>query len=257
MEQIALDAEIRTKSGKGFSHQLRRQGKIPAILYGKGVENMTLSVKLMELEKAVSTQAGMNAVIHLKVEGQGAFDVLLKDYQADAIKRYFIHADFLKIDLTKKIQVAVPVHLTGRPEGVKEGGILEQVTRQLQMLCLPLKIPQQIDVDVTSLKIGQNLHLSDVKLPHGVESAETENITIAIVAAPKEEEVLTPGVMTEPEVLTAKKEDLDAGAASAEGKAAASGAPSGKGKEAAPAAKTPGAKTPAAKTPAPKEEKKK
>lgn len=246
MERIALNAELRTRTGKGHSHLLRREGKIPAILYGK-TRNLKLSVGLKDLEKAVSTQAGMNAIIQLKVGGEGEFDVLLKDYQADSIKRHFIHADFLKVDLAKKIRIAVPVHLTGRPEGVKEGGILEQVTRQLQMLCLPLKIPEQIEVDVTPLKIGQNLHLSDVKLPEGVESAETENVTIAIVAAPKEEEELTPGVMTEPEVLTAKKEEGEEGTAPAEGKTAAPGAPAGKGKEAAPATKAPAAKTPGVK----------
>ncbi|MBI2339441.1 MAG: 50S ribosomal protein L25 [Deltaproteobacteria bacterium] len=248
MERITLNVETRTKTGKGISHSLRRQGKIPAVLYGKGIDNLKLSVALLELEKALSTQAGMNAVLQLNVEGKGAFDVLMKDYQADAVKRKFTHADFLKVDLSKKITVAVPVHLTGKPEGLKEGGILEQVTRELKVLCFPLNIPGQIEVDVSALKIGQNLHLKDVTLPSGVESAEADDVTIALVSLPKEEEVLTPGVMTEPEVLTAKKEEGEEGAAPAEGKAAApaevkGAAPAGKqggeGKGAAPPAKAP------------------
>ncbi len=239
MELIELNADLRTKTGKGEAHKLRREGKIPAIYYGKSQENLMLAVDPRMLEKVVGTTAGMNAILRLKVQGKGDYNVLLRDYQAHTITRKFTHADFVHVDLTKKIQVAIPVHLTGNPIGVKEGGILQQATREIQILCLPTNIPKEVVADVSGLKIGQNLHLHDLKLPEGAESVGEVDVTIASIIAVKEEEVLTPGVMTEPEVLTAKKEEGAEGAAAADGKAAASakGAPA----KAAPAKAAPAA----------------
>lgn len=214
MSEIVLNGEKRTDLGKGDSYRLRQNGKIPAVFYGKGHENIHISVNPRELEKAVSTKRGMNALMQLKIDGK-EFHVLLRDYQAHPIKRNFTHADFVFVDLTKKIHVSVPVHLTGRPEGVKEGGILEQITRELDVLCLPNKIPDEILVDVTPLKVGQNLHLHDIKLPEGVEPRGKQDVTLAAVMAPKEEEVVAPvagAPLAEPEVLTAKKDDAAAGA---------------------------------------------
>lgn len=226
MDQFELKADVREKCGTGNAHALRKKGKIPAVFYGKGQENLHLSVSPADLEKAVAGEKGMNTLIKLAVVGKGDFNVLIRDYQAHPIRRHFLHADFIAVDLTKKVEISIPIHLTGRPVGVKDGGILEQVTRELAVFCLPVNIPKQIDVDVTPLKIGQNLHLDQITLPMGVEPKEKINVTIAAVIALKEEEVLTPGTMTEPEVLTAKKEE------GAEGEAAGGGE---KGKEAAPA----------------------
>lgn len=242
MDQVILEAVLRTKLGKGDAHQLRAKGEIPAVFYGKGAKNLHLAIKRRDLEKAVSSKMGMNTIIQLKVPGKGDFNVLLKTYQADAIKRDFTHADFITVDLTQKIEIAVPVLLTGKAVGVKEGGILEQVTREVTIFCLPTAIPKQIEVDVTPLKIGQNLHLSDIKLPAGVESHEKSDVTLASVVAPKEEE-LTPGTLTEPEVLTAKKPEEGEGAEA--GKAPApKGPPSGAkgGEEKASEAKKPAEK---------------
>ncbi len=235
MEQIELSANMRTRIGKGEAHKLRREAKIPAIYYGKDQESILLSVDPRQLEKAVSTPAGMNALIKLKVEGKGDYNVLLKDYQAHPISRVFIHADFLHVDLNKKLKVSVPVHITGNAAGVKEGGILQQVTRELEVMCLPINIPKEITVDVSHLKIGQNLHLHEVKLPQGIEPIGEVDLTIASVLAPRAEEELTPGVMAEPEVLTAKKEEGEgAGAADAgakDAKAATAKAPAKEAKK--------------------------
>lgn len=227
MQQIELQAELRTKSGKGEAHRLRREKRIPAIYYGKGEENILLSVDPHILEKAVSGKGGMNALIKLKVNQKGDYNVLLRDYQAHPISRKFLHVDFVHVDLSKKIRVSIPVHLTGTPVGIKEGGILQHVTRELEVLCLPSGIPQEIPADVTHLKVGQNLHLHEIKLPEGVEAVGGTDATIAAVIAPREEE-LTPGVMAEPEVLTAKKEEGEAGAGGGEEKGKAA-APEGKG----------------------------
>lgn len=226
-EQIELQAELRTKSGKGEAHRLRCSGKIPAVYYGRGEENILLTLDPHQMDKKLSQKGGMNALIRLKIEGKGDFNVILRDYQADAITRVFTHADFQHVDLTQKISVEVPVHLLGSPQGVKEGGILQQVTRLLTVLCLPTNIPKEITADVSPLKMGQNLHLHELKLPLGVESMGDVDLTIASVLAPREEEVATPSVMTEPEVLTAKKEEGEGTAPPADAKGKA---PADKGK---------------------------
>lgn len=217
MEQVILNAQTRKVTGKESARRLRKEGKIPAVFYGKNRENLHLAISPLDLEKATATEMGMNAIIKLKVGEKGDFDVIIRDYQADVFKRNFLHADFVSVDLKKKIEISVPIRLLGRPAGVKEGGILEQITRELVVLCLPTHIPKQIEVDVSGLKIGQNLHLDELKLPEGVEPREKINVTIAAVAAQKEEE-LTPGTMTEPEVLTAKKEEGVEGAVTPEAK---------------------------------------
>ncbi len=205
MQVFELSASVRTLKGKGPAFRTRQAKMIPAIYYGKGKENIMISVDPKSLEKAISGDAGMNTMINLKVEGKGDFNVLLKDYQAHALTRVFTHADFMYIDLTKKITVSIPVHLTGIPQGVKDGGVLQQATREIEVLCLPTNIPKEITADVSELKVGQNLHMHDLKLPEGVEVDSELDVTIASVLATREEVVdATPGVMAEPEVLTAK-----------------------------------------------------
>lgn len=223
MEQIELNANLRDKRGKGISHRLRREGKIPGVYYGKGEKNILLTLDPHQMDKKLSQEGGMNSLIRLKIEGKGDFNVILRAYQADAITRVFTHADFQHVDLTEKISVEVPVHLLGSPLGIKEGGILQQVTRFLTVLCFPTNIPKEITADVSALKIGQNLHLHELKLPQGVEITGAVDLTIASVLAPREEEVVTPSVLTEPEVLTAKKEEGEGAApvADAKGKAPA------------------------------------
>lgn len=209
MEHAIIEATIRTRAGKGDSGRLRVQGRIPAVYYGPGQENLHLSITMDSLEKAVAGPSGLNSLIELKIEGGKSHKVLLKDYQADPIKRFFKHADFIHVDANKKINISVPVVLTGKPIGVKEGGVLEQVTRNIEILCFPTKIPLQIEVDITDLKIGHNLHLHDVKLPEGVEPVKGTDLTIAAIFQPRDEVEATPAAAgaAEPEVLTAKKEE--------------------------------------------------
>lgn len=238
MEQAVIEGTLRQVVGKGDSHRLRREKQIPAVFYGKGQENVHLSVNPRDLEKAISGDLGMNTLLKLKLTDGKAFDVMLRDYQANAIKRNFTHADFILIDLKKKIHIKVPMHLEGRPEGLKEGGILEHITREIDVLCFPTKIPREIIADVTALKIGQNLHLNDVKFPEGVEPREKINITIAAVSKPREEVVeVAAATMVEPEVLTAKKEDATAAAAGGDKKEGAAKGKEGAAKDAKPAAK--------------------
>lgn len=220
MERQLLTATPREKSGKGVARQLRAKGAIPAVLYGQGQSATLLQVNLRDFTKVVSTGAGINVLFDLEVQGQGKIPVIVKDYQAEVIDRKFTHVDFFKIDLTKKVSVEVPIHLVGKAAGVKEGGILEHITRTLKVNCLPTAIPQFLEADVSNLNIGDSLHFHDMKLPQGVEVAPGGgDETIAAVVAPVEEVVATPETeVTQPEVLTAKKP------AEGEGEAPAAGA---------------------------------
>ncbi|MFO1518369.1 MAG: 50S ribosomal protein L25/general stress protein Ctc [bacterium] len=209
MERVQLSVSLREGHGKGVARKIRAKGAVPGIIYGKGMENILIEVNPKEVLSAFSGSAGMNAVLDLEVPKQGKIVAMLKDYQADNITRKFTHLDFVKLDLTKEIRVDVPIHIMGKAEGVKEGGILEVIRRELSVVCLPTNIPQKIEVEVTSLKIGQSIHIDDLKLPQGIEVPHDQNFAIVAVVAPQAEEVAAAapaeGAPAEPEVLTAKK----------------------------------------------------
>jgi len=206
MERMQLIATRREKTGKGVARRLRAKGAIPAVLYGLGGEAIPLTVDLHEFTKTVSSASGINALVDLKIEGKDGIPVLVKDYQADVLDRHFLHVDFLKIDLTKKITVDVPIQLVGKAPGVKEGGILEHITRTLKVNCLPTAIPKFLEADVSALNIGDNVHVHDIKLPQGVDLVPGADETVAAVVAPVEEVVTTPETeVVQPEVLTEKK----------------------------------------------------
>jgi large subunit ribosomal protein L25 len=208
LEQIQLSVNLREGHGKGVARKIRARGAIPGILYGKGQENLLIEVDAKEIEKVFLGSARLNTVLEVNVPKHGKITAMLKDYQADMITRKLTHLDFIKVDLQKKVRVEVPIQTVGKPEGVKEGGILEVIRRELTVVCLPTAIPKNIEVDVSFLKIGQSIHIDDIKLPAGIEVPHDVNFTLVSVVAPKAEEVVaTPveGAPTEPEVLTAKK----------------------------------------------------
>lgn len=204
MERQQLTANTRQKTGKGVARQLRAKGSIPAILYGQGEEAMPLSVNTRDFTKAMSSASGINVIVDLAIDGKSQIPVMVKDYQAHIIDRRFLHVDFLKIDLSKKVVVEVPIQLVGKAPGVKEGGILEHITRSISVNCLPTAIPNSLEVDVSALNIGDNIHAHDLKLPEGVELVPGADETIAAVVAPVEEAAASTEVV-QPEVLTEKK----------------------------------------------------
>jgi large subunit ribosomal protein L25 len=209
MERAQLSVNLRQEKRKGGARKVRARGGIPGIVYGKGMDNILIEVNPKEFETVLSGSGGMNTLLEMKVPEHGTITAMLKDHQADNISRNFTHLDFVKVDLQKKIRVAVPIAIMGKAEGVKEGGILEIVRRELEVVCLPTAIPQGIEVDVTVLKIGQSLHIDDLKLPEGIDVPRDTNFTVVSVVAPKAEEVVAApaveGAPVEPEVLTAKK----------------------------------------------------
>jgi len=193
MAETNLQAKIREEQGKGPSRRLRSQGLIPAVLYGRKQKSMPLSINPTELYKVISAEGGANALIHLKISGNNGDQdttVLLKDIQIDSIKRCYVHADFLQVNVEDEVKVSLPILLVGKSIGVKEGGIMQQIRRQLEIYCRAGSIPQKMEADVSGLAIGDSLHLNDLTLPEGVRSAHLSNVTIAVCIPPAEEEVV-------------------------------------------------------------------
>jgi len=190
MAKSELQVMPRKEAGKGVARTLRREGLVPAVVYGKGMDPCSITVEPKALKKAIATEAGWNTLITLK--GDGPFDgkvVLLKDMQIDAIRRDVVHADFNAIDLKKKISVLVPVVATGTPKGVAEGGTLSVVRHELEVVCLPTAIPKSIDIDVSEMEIGDVFHVNDLKVEEGAEIPHDVNFTILTVVGRMAEEV--------------------------------------------------------------------
>lgn len=230
-----LSAQKRDKSGKGPARQLRFKGLVPAVCYGPYDKPLHVAIDPIALKKAIATPHKFNTVIKLGVEGGETRIVLLKDYEKDPLDGKVLHADFLEVRMDKDVVVNVPVVLTGKPAGVLEGGILQQVARTLAVLCKPSDIPEKIEVDVSGLAITESLHVEDLKAPAGVTFKVRGDQTIAVVNVPeKEEEVVKPAA-----VAAVPGAEGVAGAPAAGGAAPAAGA-------AAPAAGAPAAGAPAA-----------
>lgn len=229
MERLKLSAETRAQAGHGLA-TLRGKGLVPGIVYGKKKEPKLVQVNAKELEKATKTEAGFNAIFELTVDGKTEGLVRIREYQAHPLKRNFTHVDFQSVDLKAKIEVEVPIRVVGKAEGVKKGGVLEQQRRTLHLKCLVTQIPEHIDIDVSALEIGQNVHANDVKLPEGVEFPhETDFVIVSVVPPAKEEEAAPAAVAVE----GAPAEGAPTAAGAAPGAASAAGAEA-KGKEAQP-----------------------
>ena len=189
MAQTELEFGIRDRLGKGDSRSQRRQGLIPAIVYGKGMEPAPITVSPKDLQKAIETKAGWNILITMK--GEGALDgkvVILKDLQKDPIRQEALHADFQAIDLKQEVLVMVPLHPVGRSVGEKAGGNLQVIRHEVEVSCLPTVIPDAIDVDVSALEIGDVVHVEDLVLPSGAEVPHDVNFTVITVTGQKPEE---------------------------------------------------------------------
>jgi len=190
----ALNVETRQGVGKGVARKLRAAGRIPGVCYGKGEPSVSISLDPRALRRLLErSEAGMNTLINLAVEGGGAFDgkmVLIRELQKDPVEGSYLHADLFAVDVQHVVEVSVPIHITGRAQGVELGGILDQALRELDLECLPLAIPSEILVDVSDLDVGQSLHVSDIALPEGVTLRSDPGLSVVSVVAPaKVEEV--------------------------------------------------------------------
>ena len=192
MVRSELNACLRDASGKGVARKLRAGGRIPAVLYGAHTQSLMLSLDPRALMKAVDTEAGTNTLITLRLEGaadQAQRVVMVRELQVDPIRRAPLHADLYEIRMDETITVSIPVRVVGKAPGIEEGGILEQGLRELEIECLPGSIPDDVEVDVSRLAIGDSIPVSDLKLPEGVKVLTDATTTVAAVTTPAAEEV--------------------------------------------------------------------
>lgn len=189
MAQSQLNVVSRKDVGKGGARALRRQGLVPGVVYGRGLEACGVAVDPKALQQAIATKAGWNTLITL--QGDGPFDgkvVILKDMQVHALRRQMTHVDFQAVDLKQKVHVMVPVRAIGKSKGEKLGGQLQIIRHELEVVCLPDSIPPSIEIDVTELGVGDVVHINDVKLMPGVEVPHDVNFTVITVTGHKAEE---------------------------------------------------------------------
>lgn len=199
MERPVLKAEIREGVGKEVARKLRGKGLIPAIFYGPSAQATPLVIDAKEFARTLQSEAGENVLIDLDIGKADQADrkvVMVKEIQIDPLQRTALHADFYEVTMDVLVTVEVPIHLIGKPEGTKVGGILEQVRRVIQVQCLPGDIPKSFDVDVSSLKIGDSIHVEDIKVEKAKILADT-NFTIATVVPPVVEEKVAEEVVAE------------------------------------------------------------
>ena len=216
MSVIQLKGQRREGVGKGFARKARAAGQIPGVVYGHGETPVPVAVDAREFEVALRGFKGANPIVNLSMGSGSDVTALVRDVQIDPLTRGIVHLDFQHISLTEQIEVEVSVHCVGTPLGVKDGGgILEYHARALKVRCLPTAIPASIDVDVTHLNIGDNLHVRDIKA-QGYTIVTDEHVTVAAVVAPLTEEVaaVTPeagvAAAAEPEVVPTKgKKDAE------------------------------------------------
>jgi large subunit ribosomal protein L25 len=190
MERPVLSAEVRDETGKGKAKKLRAKGLIPAIFYSPRSQSVPLVIDSKEFTKTLQTEAGENVLIELHIRKGNQSDrkvVMVKDVQIDPLQGKTLHTDFYEVTMDEMIIVEVPIHLVGKPEGIKMGGILEQIRRTIQIQCLPGNIPKSIDIDVSALKIGDSIHVQEIQVEKAKILSET-NFTIATVVPPVAEE---------------------------------------------------------------------
>lgn len=182
MEQRVLTIETRVELGKGPCRRLRVKGRVPAVVYGKGIEPVAVSVDRKELNSVIAGEGGMNHLISLK--GEAGLDgqlVIVADMVCDCLKGNPIHVDLHKVNLEEKIRVKVPVNLLGTAIGVKEGGLLDFLMHNIELECLASQIPENIQLDISELPIGGSLHIADVKVPAGVKLLDDPKATVVNV----------------------------------------------------------------------------
>ncbi|HMB17182.1 MAG TPA: 50S ribosomal protein L25 [Pelovirga sp.] len=188
MAQVALEVEARENAGKGFARRLRAAGKVPAVVYGKGMDALMVSVDPKALQKAVSGDAGANTLIALSGAGLDRRVVVLKDTQIHALRRDMVSVDFHAINLKEKGNFMVPVNLVGISKGQKMGGSTQLIRKELEVACLPTDVPQSLDINIEALEVGDTVHVEEVVVPAGVELLFDVNFTVVTVIAPTVEE---------------------------------------------------------------------
>lgn len=208
MANVSLNATVRAETGKGVARKLRQSGSIPAVIYGRDREPQSLSVNARETERLLKSIAVSSTVIELSVDGKVS-RTLIRELQRHPFKRNILHIDFQQLVAGETVAVKCPIVYVGTPEGVRlEGGILDQIMHELHIEVDPSSIPNHIDVNITDVKLGHPLHVSDLKLPAGVKVLDEPTATVCVVAAPRvQQETEGAGESAEPELIRKPKPD--------------------------------------------------
>lgn len=219
MASMVIEAEPRSGFGKGPNRRLRAEKKIPAILYGANKEAVALAVDPKQVVRIIRSHGGVNTIFELSIKGaKSAENVMIKDYQLEPVHHDLLHADLIRIAMDKEMTLDVAIELTGVPTGVKTGGgMLDFVTRTVEVSCLPKDIPETLVADVAEMEIGDYLRVSDLVVPKGVTLISDGNVVVAHVLAPRAEEEV--------------EETTEEGAVAAEGAEGAEGAEPAKSEE--------------------------
>jgi large subunit ribosomal protein L25 len=220
-KDITVAAEVRTSRGKNEAHRTRAAGQIPAVVYGAFQDPIAVAVNPREIVKIIRSATGFNTIFTLSIAGGETTPVMVVDQQVDPIRGTLLHADFKRIDLTKRIRVSVPVTTEGEPKGVKvQGGLLEIITRAIEIEVLPDDIPEHFVVDVSELMVGQSKRASDVALTGSMKLTSSPDTVIAHIvtlkaeAEPAAAEGAAPAATAaEPEVVKKGKKEEEAPAA--------------------------------------------
>jgi large subunit ribosomal protein L25 len=202
-DKFIIKASKRESRGKNEARRMRAAGQVPVVVYGGGSQSVAASAALADLAAILRTDTGVNTVFSLDIEGEGINDVIFQDRQIDPIKGRLMHVDLRRFAKGEKIEMTVPIHLTGHPVGLQdEGSVLTQAMREIKVLCEPARTPDSIDVDVTDLEAGQSIHVSDLKVGEGIEIALAPETVVATIIT-VQEAVLEPqiGEGAAPEVV--------------------------------------------------------
>lgn len=191
MAIVELAAAVRQGIGKQANRKAKKEGRVPGVIYGKGIASRNLEFERRPLEKYLSKAKHGTVIVKMSVADNGASSesfAVLKEFQFNPVSDAVIHVDFYEVAAGKKFNVEVPLRVKGKAAGVEFGGILEVPVRSLEIRCLPDNVPEAIEVDVTALNLGDTLHLSDIVFPEGVKPVEKDlKMAIAAVHAPKED----------------------------------------------------------------------
>jgi len=222
-QTVQLAAETRTSKGKGASREMRRAGKVPAVIYGRGREPAQLALDGVALGRLLERIVPESTIVELTVDGKPV-KTLIREVQRHPVRPGIVHVDFYEILAGQRIRVAVPIHCVGIPDGVRnQGGTLDQVIRNVEIEVLPDDIPEHVELDVTALTIGTSLHISDLSIPK-VHILMDAALTVATVVAPRVEEVAAPAAAAAEGVPVEGAEGAVPAAAGAPGAAPAAAA---------------------------------
>jgi large subunit ribosomal protein L25 len=204
--ETVVAAEARNSRGKNEARRVRVSGRIPAVIYGAFKDPQAVSVDPKDILKIIRSKTGHNSIFDIEIVGGEKTPVIVADEQYHPVKGTLMHIDMKRIDLTRKLRVAIPVHVSGDAKGVKQqGGVLDIVTKAVEIECIPDDIPDQFDVDVTELTIGHNIRVSDLKVKEGIRVLTAHDVVIAHVVGIREEAPAVEAVAAPAEPEVAKK----------------------------------------------------